>query len=133
MTPRTKKQKQRGRPRIEVTATMKRTARKAAGYGLTDEQIATLIGVCESSLKNHCAKELASGRVEASSKVQETAFAMANSGKIPAMTIFWLKVRCGWKEPAAVELTGKDGGPVETIIRVVREPFVPPTHDDEDA
>ena len=37
-----------------------------------------------------------------------TAFQMANSGKFPVMTIFWLKTRCGWKETKAHELGGGD-------------------------
>jgi phage terminase small subunit len=30
------------------------------------------------------------------------------------------------------EISGKDGKPIEHIVRVVREPFVPPVHDDDD-
>lgn len=36
-----------------------------------------------------------------------------------ASTIFYLKSRCGWKEAKAVELTGKDGAPIETRSEVV--------------
>lgn len=38
-------------------------------------------------------KELAKGHVK------NTAYAMAMSGQHPAMTIFYLKTQCGWKEP----------------------------------
>lgn len=50
-----------------------------------------------------------------------TAFQMATSGTIPAMTIFWLKARAGWRDrpedagtgddeptPVKVEVTVKD-------------------------
>ena len=39
--------------------------------------------------------------------------AMATSGTMPVMTIFWLKVREGWRENDRLEITGKDGGPIE--------------------
>lgn len=127
-----KRAPKKGRKRISISAEMRRAARAAAGYGMKDEQIATMLGIGESTLKRKCAAELASGRVDASAKVQQTAFQMATSGKLPAMTIFWLKCRAGWKEPTLTEHTGKDGGPIETIVRVVRVPVAPPKHDDDD-
>ncbi len=38
------------------------------------------------------------GRIEANMQVAEKAFELAVSGKVPAMTMFWLKCRAGWNE-----------------------------------
>lgn len=121
-----------GRPKVNLSAKDRKTVRAAAGYGLKDEQIAILVDVSEATLKRYCAVELASGRVNASAQVQQTAFQMAKGGKTPAMTIFWLKCRAGWKEAQAIELSGRDGKPIETIVRVVRVPVAPPKRDADD-
>lgn len=92
---------------------MLNTACAAAGYGLKDEQIANLVGVSEATLKRHCAEELARGRLDAKAQVTQTAYRMATSGHNQAMTIFWLKVRCGWKERTIVENVGAGGGPIK--------------------
>lgn len=41
---------------------------------------------------------ISSGRSKAAAAVCETAFNMATSGAHPAMTMFWLKTRQGWRE-----------------------------------
>jgi hypothetical protein len=64
--------------------------------------------------------------------IRRVQFERAQAGD-KTMLIWWGKQYLGQREKHDTELTGKDGGPVETIIRVVREPFVAPTHDDEDA
>lgn len=102
-----------GRPSIPITDKDRKTIRAAAGYGLTNAQVAVLVGMAQRTLERSCAAELSSGRVEASAQVQQTAFTMAMSGKVPAMTIFWLKVRCGWKESSTVSHTGPDGGAIQ--------------------
>jgi len=38
------------------------------------------------------------------------------TGKVPAMTMFYLKCRAGWKESHAVEVSGPEGKPIETQI-----------------
>lgn len=92
----------------------------------------------------HFCQALKSGKEEADARVERSLFARANGyehdevhvsnyqGAItltpirkiypPDTTaaIFWLKNRRPeqWRETKAVELTGKDGGPMETITRV---------------
>ena len=77
-----------------------------AGMGLTDEQIAIIEKAAvgsEATLKRRYAHELANGRVLALSKVSQTAYTMAISGRVPAMTMFWLKCRGRWQEVQRVE------------------------------
>jgi hypothetical protein len=72
-----------------------------AAYGMPEEQIASTIGpkgIDPKTLRKHFRRELLLGATKANSKVAETAYQMAISGKSPVMTIFWLKCRGGWKE-----------------------------------
>lgn len=45
--------------------------------------------------------EIKSWSERAKANVKRTAYEMATSGKCPAMTIFYLKTRCGWRETGA--------------------------------
>ncbi|MGI8546638.1 MAG: hypothetical protein ACR2M1_04780 [Gemmatimonadaceae bacterium] len=74
-----------------------------AGLGDRNEDVALVIGISERALRMHYPAELAKGRLEANAKVKQTAFKMATSGTDTAMTIFWLKTRCGWKEISVVQ------------------------------
>jgi hypothetical protein len=77
--------------------------------------------ISERTLRKHFAKELDQGELKANVKVAQTLFKKAISGDTTSM-IFWLKTRARWKEsPQQVELTGKDGGPVEQKTTVVDE------------
>lgn len=75
-----------------------------SGLGLTVQDMAALVGVSKKTFERrmHDQTELADallkGRAKADSQVVQSAFKQAISGKSPAMTIFWLKCRKGWKE-----------------------------------
>jgi hypothetical protein len=58
---------------------------------VTAEQIAEYVGVRSTkTVERHFKKELASGRAEAISAVAQAAFNMAESGKYPLATYFWM-------------------------------------------
>lgn len=90
-----------------------------AGYGMREDQISNILGVSESTFQLACKRRdgelrqvLLKGREKANAAVQQTLFKMATSGKCPAATIFWSKVRMRWKEPAqSIEFPDKDGRP----------------------
>ena len=88
-------------------------AAKMAGLGMTVTAIGKVLGVSKSTMERRMrdqegvADAIQKGREQASAKVRATAFNMATSGKCPAMTIFWLKVREGWKESVDVNLIPK--------------------------
>lgn len=105
-----------GRPHFRPTDEDRQTVRKLAGYGLTQEQIAQVIvnpstnkPISVDTLHKSMGTEFHEGHVTASAKVARTAFQMAVSGEAPAMTMFWLKTQCKWREKHDVEVTGKDG------------------------
>lgn len=95
--------KRRRAARYSSTDEGRSLVEELARCGQRDSDIALKLRVAESTLKKHHAGDLSRGRVDANTKVMETAFTMATSGKDTAMTIFWLKARCGWKETSVVQ------------------------------
>jgi hypothetical protein len=69
-----------------------------AGLGLRFEDIALVKGMSSDTLKKYADDPLQRGRAKAKAQVMQTAYKMATSGKTPAMTMFWLKTRAGWRE-----------------------------------
>ena len=84
-----------------------------AALGLTSREIARVINVEEKLVKLYYNKELSVSKSVANVVVARKALEMAASGRFPDMTKFWLKTQAKWKETTGVELTGKDGGPLE--------------------
>jgi predicted transcriptional regulator len=84
--------------RIVINDELLAKVKTLAAFGLTDEQIAVLVGVSEMTIRRRAAKQLKEGRLTASVKVIESAYKQAVSGKCPAMTMFWLKCRMRWRE-----------------------------------
>jgi hypothetical protein len=91
-----------------------------AGYGLTIEQIGHVLECSHDTVRRHYGAELERGRAVACAKVTQTAFQMATSGSEPAITIFWLKTRAGWRETVRLE-----GGDPDHPIYVKSEPQRP--------
>ena len=70
-----------------------------AGFGVTHEQIATLLGLGSAvTLRKHFPHELTRGPIEANANVRKTLFKMAKSGRNPGATMYWLKTRARWSE-----------------------------------
>jgi hypothetical protein len=92
------------RPKFISTEERRRTVRSMAGYGMTQQDIATSLGLRSTkTLRKHFRKELDGGMVDAKAQVLQTLYHMAKSGKHPAATIFWVKTRLGWREIQIVE------------------------------
>ena len=85
-------------PRDPFTPQEIKEIRALAGMGMRDEDIAKIKEVSESWLKKQCKQDLHEGRASGKATIQNTAFQMAKSGKFPALTIFWLKARCNWRD-----------------------------------
>jgi hypothetical protein len=69
------------------------------GIGTKQSDIAPVVGIrSEKTLRKHFREELDRGALEANSKVAQTLFQMATSGKCIAATVFWMKSRAGWTE-----------------------------------
>ncbi|MFP3756803.1 MULTISPECIES: hypothetical protein [unclassified Cupriavidus] len=120
-----------GRKPFEPTEEDRRLVSSLAGFGAPHEYIASCIvnpqtgkPMTPKTLRVHFRAELDTAVDRTNALVAESLFkkARGNGNGAVAAAIFWMKVRAGWKEPATgIELTGKDGGPVEQRTTVVDE------------
>jgi len=97
-----------------------------SGYGIPQEEIARVIGIQEKTLRKHYREELDTAATKANAKVAESLYKKATGWKrngapederMPPDTtaaIFWAKTRMKWKDTSALEVTGADGGPIQT-------------------
>ena len=71
-----------------------------AGYGLTRDQIAAVIGVSVSLLDHNdeTKQAITRGREKAIALAAQTAFTMAVKEKNPQILMFWLKTQARWRE-----------------------------------
>lgn len=106
---------QRGRPHFEPTSEQRLTVQIMSACGMPQEQIATHIGIDAKTLRKALRAELKNGAETANGLVAQSLFKKATGSGNQSVTaaIFWLKTKAGWKDTQSVELTGKDGGPVE--------------------
>lgn len=95
------------RPKFEVKPADQRTVKALAGIGIPHEHIAREIKTTPKTLRKHFRKELDVAADEANMRVSKTMFKMATSGTNATATIFWMKVRCGWREKAQDETKTK--------------------------
>lgn len=104
---------------IEVTDEHVRQVHDLAGHGLTQEQIADFLGWSARTLRNKISDDerldaaYKSGRAIAINEVAKGLYQRAKDGDNTA-AIFYLKTQAQWRETNRTEITGKDGGPLET-------------------
>jgi len=92
------------RPKIKPTDEQRRLVKALAAFAVPHEQIALKIGIrSPKTLRKYFRQELDEGAVDANAQVAKTLFEMAKSGKQPLATMFWLKVRAGWRDRPAFE------------------------------
>jgi hypothetical protein len=103
-----------GRPKAEIDAAK---VENAAGIGCTVEEIAAVLGVGVSTLKDRVAAEpelaeaLERGRDKGKATLRRLQWQAANGGN-PTMLIWLGKQMLGQKDRVEQEHTGKDGGPL---------------------
>lgn len=88
--------------------------RRASAIGIPTKDIAHLHGMTPQTLHKHYQEDLDLGASEANMEVGGVIFEAARRGD-PWAAKIWAAKRLGWRDtPQAVELTGKDGGAIET-------------------
>lgn len=103
----------KGSPGFNPSVQQSREVSVMSALGLEPQEIALVLNIDEKILKRYYKRELGvSGKIS-NMVVARKALEMAASGRFPDMTKFWLKSRAKWKETSGLEITGKDGGPVE--------------------
>ena len=91
------------RPPFSPTEEQRRVVRSMAAYGMKQEEIAKVMGVCSpKTLRKHFREELDLAAIEANSQVAQTMYKLAISGRNPTSTMFWLKCRSGWRESSGL-------------------------------
>lgn len=91
-----------GRPAHQPTEADRRQVEMMAGFGLTEVEIASVIGITAPTLRVHYRVELDVGHVKANAKVASNLFRQATKDDPKAVTaaMFWLRCRAGWSEYA---------------------------------
>lgn len=111
------------RPPFQPTEEQRKLVEQLAAFGVPMDQMVHMIPnkdgkpITVKTLRKHFKVELETGELKANTKVAQSLYKQAMDGNVSAQ-IFWLKTRARWKEPQHVELTGKDGGPVQTEATV---------------
>jgi hypothetical protein len=86
---------------------------RMVGFGITQDQIAKIMGIGESTLKKYFADELSNGVSRVNSAVAQNLFSIATSrdpGSVAA-AIFWMKTRGRWRETNHHVHSGDDKEP----------------------
>lgn len=118
---------ERGRPKIELTVEHRKQIETMSGLGMNLRQIAAVLGVTEITLKRRLSEDpdlfdtVEKGRAMAISVVARTAYQLATSGKVPAMTMFYLKCRAGWSEKPIEEIEAEARARAENQKRTATE------------
>jgi hypothetical protein len=110
------------RPSHKPDASHRRQVEALAGFGITEAEIAGLIGIDAKTLRKHYRHELDFGHTKANAKVAENLFRKATGDGRESVTaaIFWLKARARWKEISINEHSGIDGRPIEQVSEIRR-------------
>jgi hypothetical protein len=95
------------RPQFQVTEQARKTVKMMAALGFKHDDISKVLEITPKTLRKHFRSELNLGSIEANTKVLQSLFEMATSGKNTAASIFWAKTRCGMPErgPEAETIT----------------------------
>lgn len=106
------KKKGKGRPKHVPTDLNRQKVKNYSASGTTVVDIAQKLKIDKETLYKYYRDELEDGRIDANANVAGVLYKTAMGGNVTA-AMFWMKTRAGWKETSGLELTGKDGGPVE--------------------
>lgn len=92
--------KQTTKPSHQPAEETKRQIETLSGFGLTQDQIALVIGLSPPTLRKYYEHEISSGKAKACAQIAKTLFQQATKADKPNMSaaIFWLKCQAGWKE-----------------------------------
>ena len=105
-----------GRRAHKPDPTFRRQVEAMAAYGVPKADIARFVGIDPKTLMKHYRDELDVGTIKANRRIAESLYRKAHADGAQSVTaaIFWLKTRARWKETDVHEVTGRDGGPIET-------------------
>jgi hypothetical protein len=97
----------------EPTPETRQLVQLHATVGTPQPVIADIIGIDAKTLRKYYRDELDQSLAKANATIGGALFNKAKSGDTAAM-IFWMKTQAGWRETNRQEITGPDGGPIQT-------------------
>jgi hypothetical protein len=80
----------------------KRQVERMAAVGITQEQIAAVIGISQDTLVKYYGDTIRTAAIKANANVGGKLYQTAMNGNVTAM-IFWMKTRGGWREVQHIE------------------------------
>tara|TARA_R100000963_G_C4625403_1_gene91766 strand:+ start:386 stop:763 length:378 start_codon:yes stop_codon:yes gene_type:complete len=90
--------------KVEITEEQRNMVRQLSGYGITQDQICSLLDISRNTLTKYCSPELHIGKAQANAKVAANLFKQATEGNNITASIFWLKCQAGWKDTSTIEV-----------------------------
>lgn len=114
-----------GRPSHKVTPDNRKLVETVSGLGLPHEQIGSLLGIDDKTLRKHYRQELDQGIAKANSNVVKSLYSKAAGGDVTAC-IWWTKTRLGWKDTSRTEIFGPGQNGEHTVISRIEEVIVDP-------
>ena len=105
----------RGRPRYEPTEQTRQQVSLMAACGLRRYEIYQILNISPDTFRDHHQEDFELGLAKAIAMVGSKLYKRAISDRPDsgAAQQFFLKTRGGWRESKDVQITGKDGGPIE--------------------
>ncbi|WP_235199955.1 hypothetical protein [Pseudomonas monteilii] len=98
---------------VEITADQRVLIAELAGYGLTWDQISSVLKLNKRTLQRHCQEDYDNGKNVAIGMAAGQLYKKVMAGH-PASIFFYLKTQAGWKETNKTELTGENGEAIKT-------------------
>ncbi|WP_427144035.1 hypothetical protein ACQCLI_12610 [Pseudomonas nitroreducens] len=98
---------------VQITAEQRALIGELAGYGLTWDQIVSVLKLNKRTLQRHCQEDYDNGKNVAIGMAAGQLYKKVMSGH-PASIFFYLKTQAGWKETNKTELTGENGEAIKT-------------------
>lgn len=115
------KPKPLGRPPYQPTEEDRQKVSMMAAFGLKRCDIYGILKMCARTFREHHEEDYQLGLAKAISVVGAKLYktAVADKPNSLAAQQFFLKTRGGWRENQSIQLSGKDGGPIELETRSV--------------
>lgn len=94
------------------TDNQRRQVEQMAGHGITQEDMAAVLGISPGTLTNHFREDIDKGRAKAKATMAKSIFLRAQ--KSDTLAVFWAKVHLGWRDKDQ----SLNDGPV-SVIKIV--------------
>lgn len=100
------------------------TVSALVSFGVPQEEIGSFMDISDDTLRKYYSAELKRASVERNAAVASFLFRSASGATLSQgasysdclkAAFFWLKTRANWRETQHVELTGAQGGPIQTV------------------